>query len=171
MFKNILLSMTLMLAANTFINGQKIALVDVNLVLEEMSEYKDAKLQIDNLSAQWRQEISESMDEVKSMYNKYQAEQVLLSDEQRKVKEDAIVEKENYVREMQRRRFGPEGDLFLKRQELVAPIQDKVFIAIESYASEKGIDLILDKSGSTGLLFANPEYDKTMDIKKRLGIK
>jgi outer membrane protein len=171
MFKNIILSMVLMLIVSPFVQAQKIALVDVNMVLEEMTEYADAKTQIDNLAAEWRQEISESMDEVKSMYNKYQAEQVLLSDEQRKVKEDAIVDKENYVRELQRRRFGPEGDLFLKRQELVSPIQDKVFVAIESYAGEKGYDLILDKSGSTGLLFANPEYDKTVDIKKRLGIK
>ncbi len=152
-------------------NSQKIALVDINSVLESMTDYKAAQQQIDDLSADWRQEISEQMDEVKSLYNKYQAEQVLLSDEQRKEREDAIIEKENYVRELQRQRFGPEGDLFLKRQELINPIQDKVFVAIEAYASEKGYDLIFDKNGSAGLIFANPEFDKTADLKKRLGLK
>ena len=102
------------------------------------------------------------------MYNKYQAQQVLLSEEAQKQKEDEIVSKEAEVRELQRRRFGPEGDLFLKRQELVAPIQEKVFGAIDDFATDRGYDIIFDKGGSTGLLFANEEYDKTEDIKKRL---
>nr|HRD09052.1 OmpH family outer membrane protein [Saprospiraceae bacterium] len=77
--------------------------------------------------------------------------------------------KETEVREMNKRRFGPEGDLFKRRQQLVAPIQDKVFAAIENYAAEKGYDLIFDKAGSAGLLFVKPEFDKTEDIKKRVG--
>ena len=75
------------------------------------------------------------------------------------------------MRELQKAKFGPEGALFKKRQEMVAPIQDKVFAAIESYAAEKGFDIIFDKGGATGLLFANAEYDKTADLKKRLSIK
>ena len=98
------------------------------------------------------------------MYNKYQAEQVLLSDEVRKQREEEIMVAEGAVREMQKKRFGPEGDLFNKRQELVSPIQDKVYSAIEDFASDRGYDLIFDKGGATGLLFVTDEYDKTADV-------
>ena len=151
--------------------GQKIAIIDINDVLSNMSEYKAAQTELDQISATWRQEIAIEFDKVKSLYNKFQAEQVLLSADEKATKENEIVKKEAEVREMQKRKFGPEGELFTKRQEMVAPIQDKVFASIESYAAEKGLDLIFDKSGSTGLLFSNPEYDKTGDIKKKLGIK
>ncbi|MBK8623325.1 MAG: OmpH family outer membrane protein [Saprospiraceae bacterium] len=151
--------------------GQKIAIIDINDVLSNMPEYKAAQTELDQISATWRQEIAVEFDKVKSLYNKFQAEQVLLSADEKAIKENDIVKKEAEVREMQKRKFGPEGELFTKRQEMVAPIQDKVFATIESYAAEKGLDLIFDKSGSTGLLFSNPEFDKTGDIKKKLGIK
>lgn len=152
-------------------NAQKIAVVDINEVLSSLPEYKDAQDQLDKTAAQWRQEISLEFDKIKSMYNKFQAEQVLLSAEDKTLREDEIIKKEASVREMQKAKFGPEGALFQKRQEMVAPIQDKVFAAIESYAAEKGFDIIFDKGGATGLLFTNAEYDKTTDLKKRLGIK
>ena len=154
----------------TSIDAQKIALVDINEVLENLPEYKAAQSQIDEIASEWRQEIAQAYDEIKSMYNKYQAQQVLLSEEAQKEKENEIIAKEDQVRELQKRRFGPDGDLFLKRQELVSPIQEKVFSAIDDFAADRGYDIILDKGGSTGLLFANEEYDKTEDIKKRLRI-
>jgi outer membrane protein len=86
-------------------------------------------------------------------------------------KENEIIEKEEQVRNLQRQRFGPEGDLFRKRQELVAPVQEKVFGAIEDFAADRGYDLIFDKNGSTGILFTSDNFDKTADLKKRLGIK
>lgn len=164
------LSFLVLISAMT-IQAQKIAIIDINDILSNMPEYKAAQSELDQISATWRQEIAVEFDKVKSMYNKFQAEQVLLSNEEKIKKEEEIVKKEADVREMQKRKFGPEGELFSKRQEMVAPIQDKVFAAIESYAAEKGLDMIFDKSGSTGLLFSNPEYDKTSDLKKRLGIK
>lgn len=151
--------------------AQKIALVDVNELLEQLPDYQNAQREIDKVSAAWRQEISQEMDEIKSMYNKYQAEQVLLSDEIKKEREDEIMTKESAVREMQKRRFGPEGDLFRKRQEVIAPVQDKVFAAIEDFASDRGYDIILDKGGSAGILFANDDFDKTEEIKRRLGLR
>jgi outer membrane protein len=166
------LFLTLFVLLNTFsADAQKIAIIDINDVLSKMPEYKAAQTELDQISATWRQEIAIEFDKVKSMYNKFQAEQVLLSNDEKVKKEEEIVKKEAEVREIQKKKFGPEGELFSKRQEMVAPIQDKVFTAIESYAAEKGLDLIFDKSGSTGLLFSNPDYDKTGDIKKRLGIK
>lgn len=151
------------------VNAQKIAIVDVAFLLENLEEYNTAEKEIDRVSAQWRKEISIELDEVKSLYNKYQAEQVLLSSEIRTEREQEIVNKENEVRELQKRRFGPEGDLFNKRQELISPIQDKVFAAIEEFADDRGYDIIFDKGSATGLLFANDDYDKTSEIQRRLG--
>lgn len=150
--------------------AQRIAIVDINDVLTSFVDYQAAEKEIDKLSAEWSQEVAQELDKVKSMYNKYQAEQVLLSPDQKKEREGEIITAEEDVQKLQRKRFGPEGDLFLKRQELIAPIQDKVFAAIEDFAADRGYDVIFDKSGSAGLLFVTDEFDKTKDVKKRLGI-
>lgn len=152
------------------LQAQKIAVVDVALILESSTDYKNAEKEIDRLSSEWRQEISLQLDDVKSLYNKYQAEQVLLGDDIRAEREKEIMDKEAAVRELQKRRFGPEGDLFSKRQELVSPVQDKVFAAIEDFAGDRGYDIILDKGSATGLLFASENYDKTEEVKRRLGL-
>lgn len=171
MIKKLMTVIVLLSVLTVTIQAQRIAIVDINNVLTSFEDYKAAEMEIDKLSAEWNQEIAQEYDKIKSMYNKYQAEQVLLSPEQKTEREEEIVMKESEVRELQRKRFGPEGDLFLKRQELVAPIQDKVYSAIEDFAADRGYDVIFDKSGSAGLLFVTDEYDKTADIKKRLGIK
>lgn len=144
--------------------AQKIAVVDINLVLQSIPEYQKAQDELDKLAAKWRQDISQEQDVIKGMYNKYQAEQVLLSDETKKQREEEIMNKEKQVRDMQKDKFGPEGALFKKRQELVKPIQERVYAAIETYANDKGYDFIFDKGGAAGLLFANARYDKTTDL-------
>lgn len=149
-------------------SAQRICYVDVNKVLESIQEYQDAQTELDRQAKQWRQEIAQEYDVIKGMYNRYQAEQVLMSDEARKVKEDEIMNKEKEVRDMQKEKFGPEGELFKRRQSLVRPIQDKVYAAIEAYAQERGYDFIFDRSGSSGMIFTNPEFDKTEDILKDL---
>jgi outer membrane protein len=149
-------------------NAQRIAYVDVNTVLESIKEYQSAQAELDNIANRWRQEIAQEYDKIKGMYNRYQAEQVLLSDDARRTREDEIMEKEKEVRELQRVKFGPEGELFKRRQDLVRPIQDKVYAAIEEYANERGYDFIFDKSGSSGIIFYSPQYDKTEDILKKL---
>jgi outer membrane protein len=148
--------------------AQRIAYVDVNLILENIQEYQDAQKELDRIAAGWRQDIAQEYDQIKAMYNRYQAEQVLLSDEARKQKEDEIMTKEQQVREMQKEKFGPEGELFKKRKELVQPIQDKVYEAIEAYANNRGYDFIFDKGGAAGILFANPRYDVTSDVLESL---
>lgn len=162
--------LTLAIAAlvTVFAFGQRIAIVDVTSLLEGMSEYSAAQSDIDKISAEWRQDIASDYDKIKSLYNKYQAEQVLLSDDARQSRENEIMDYEQAVREKQKQRFGAEGDLFRKRQELVRPIQDKVFAAIDDYAQDRGYDLIFDKAGSAGLLFATDEFDKTEDIRRKL---
>lgn len=164
MIKKILLSATTMMFLTLSLSAQKIAIIDVNQVLNALPEYKQAQDELDKIALKWRGEIAQQQDVIKGMYNKYQAEQVLMNDEARKKREDEIMGKEKEAREAQRVKFGPEGELFRKRQELVKPIQDKVYTAIEKFANEKGYDLILDKSSSAGLIFANATYDKTQNI-------
>jgi outer membrane protein len=163
-FSTLLLSLSILFAAQ----AQKIAVVDITEVLENMPDYQKAQEQLDKVATQWRQEIAVEQDKVKALYSKFQAEQVLLSEEMKRQREEEITNKEKEVREMQRQKFGPEGALFKKREELVKPIQDKVYDAISSYASNRGFDFIFDKGAAAGLLFSNPSFDKTADIKAAL---
>lgn len=171
MIKKILLLTALILTLNMSMTAQRIAIIDVGSILSDMTDYQVAQQEVDKIAAAWRQEIGVEYDKIKSLYNKYQAEQVLLSEEAKAEKEAEIMEAEKMVREMQKQKFGPEGDLFQKRQELVQPIQEKVFAAIEEYASDRGYDIIFDKAGSAGILFTSDEYDKTGEVKRKLGLK
>lgn len=150
------------------VTAQRIASVDVALILEKLPEYQEAQAALDQQAATWKREIDEEYDKIKQAYNKFQADQVLLSPEQKKAREDEIIAMEQAARQQQRKRFGPEGDLFQKRQQLVRPIQDRVYEAIESYANDRGYDFIFDASGSAGIIFNNQQYDKTDDILRRL---
>ena len=153
------------------VQAQRTAIVDITAVLENLDEYKKAQSSLDKTAAKWKQDIAQEYDKIKGLYNKYQAESVLMSDDMRSQKEQEIVDAEKRVREMQKSKFGPDGALFKKRQELVQPIQNKVYNAIAEYADEKGYDFIFDKSSSTGIIFSNPKFDKTEDIKSKLGVK
>jgi outer membrane protein len=167
-FKNtfLVLVVTMMFALTA--NAQRIATVDINLILEQLETYQTAQKQLDETAAKWQRQISEEYDKIKGMYSRYQAESVLMSEEVKRQKEEEIMNKEKEVREMQKNKFGPEGELFKKRQELVRPIQDQVYKAIEEYANTKGFDFIFDKGGSTGIIFANAKFDKTEDILKEI---
>ena len=170
-FSQLLSSLFLTTVFAVSLNAQKIAVIDINAVLSELPEYITAQQELDKLAAEWNQEIAQEYDKIKSLYNKYQAEQVLLSEEVRGQREEEIMQKEREVRALQKRRFGNEGELFLKRREIVNPIQDKVFAAIETFALDRGYDLVLDKAGSAGVLFVGEEFDKTDLIRRRLGIR
>jgi outer membrane protein len=149
--------------------AQRFCYVDANKVLERVPEYKTAQDQLDQTAEKWKQDVAAEYAKVDEMYRKYQADEVLLDATARKQREDEITAKEKNVRDLQKQKFGPEGALNKKRQELVKPIQDKVYAAIEQYASEKGYEFIFDKASMTGMLFANPKQDKTDDIVKKLG--
>ncbi|MFT4534474.1 MAG: outer membrane protein [Saprospiraceae bacterium] len=171
MIKRLFTALSMVMLLSLSASAQRIAIVDINEVLGSFADYQAAEKEIDKAAALWRQEIAQEYDQIKAMYNKYQAEQVLLNEDQKTQREDEIMAAETTVRETQKKRFGPEGDLFNKRQEMVSPIQDKVYSAIEDFAADRGYDLIFDKGGAAGLLFVTEEYDKTEDVKKRLGIK
>ena len=149
-------------------SAQRVAVVDIQAILESLDDYQNAQKELDRIAAEWRQEIAQDLDKVTTMYNKFQAEQVLLSAEQKKTKEDEIMEAEKQVRQLQKDRFGPEGTLFQRRQDLIRPIQDRVYGAIEDYAEERGYDFIFDKGGTGGLIYSSAEYDKTSDLIRKL---
>lgn len=168
MIKKVFSTVLFALALTTLATAQRIAYVDVTDILESLPDYQKAQEQLDKVATQWRQEIAQEQDKVKGMYSKFQAEQVLLSEEMKKTREEEILAKEKEVREMQRQKFGPEGSLFKKREELVKPIQDKVYTAIQKFAEDKGFEYVFDKGSSSGMLYADKKNDKTEDIKNLL---
>ena len=151
--------------------SQKYAIIDTRYILDKMPEYKEAQKQLDNIAAGWQKEIDAKQAELDKMYKDYDAEQVMLTEELRKKREDQLFNKEKDLRELQRKRFGFEGDLFKKRQELIKPIQDKVYNAVQKMAVSRGYDFVLDKSEGITIIFADPKLDKSEDVLKDLGVK
>ena len=151
--------------------AQHIAIVDTKYILGKLPEYKEAQKQLDQTSLQWQKEIDDKQATLDKMYKDYDAEQVMLSDDLKKKRQDELFNKEKEVRDLQRKRFGFEGDLFKKRQELVKPIQDKVYNAIQQLAVNRIYDIILDKSEGITVIFADPKLDMSEAVLRSLGIK
>jgi len=165
----ILLSVSVLLSV--FVFAQRYAVVDSKYILDKMPEYKEAQEKLNEFSFQWQKEIDTRQAALDKMYKDYEAEQVMLSPELRKKREDEIFVREKEVRDLQRQRFGFEGDLFRKRQELVKPVQDKVYNAIQKIATARLYDFILDKSEGITVIFADPKLDRSEDVLKELGVK
>ena len=152
-------------------NAQRFAYVDSDYILERIPEYQSAQEQLDQLSLSWQEEIEQLYSEIDQLYKKYQADQILLTQDMKMNRENEIINKEKEAKELQRQHFGPEGDLYTKREELVKPVQDKIYNAIQDLALEKRYDVILDKSSELIMLYANEDLDKSDDILKMLGHK
>jgi outer membrane protein len=135
-----------------------------------MPDYKKAQEQLDQLAEGWRKEIDDKYKEIEKLYKTYQAEQVLLTEEMKLQKQKEIEDKEKAARELQKQKFGYEGEMFRKKQELIKPIQDKVYKEIHKMATEKAYDFVFDKSSGLSMLFATPKYDRSDDILKAMGI-
>jgi outer membrane protein len=144
--------------------------VDSRYILENLSEYKEAQKRLDEISVQWQQEIDAKFAEIDRLYKSYQAEQVMLTEDMKQRRQNDIVDKERQAKELQRKRFGQEGDLFKKRQELVKPSQDKVYNAIQKLAVAKSYDLIFDKSAGVTIFYSDPKLDKSLELLKDLGV-
>lgn len=169
--QKIFIAVCLFLAVSTAANAQRYAIIDTKYILDKMPDYKDAQTALDAFSTQWQKEIDQKQAELDRMYRNFEAEQVMLSDELKKKREDELFMREKEVRDLQRQRFGFEGDLFKKRQELVKPIQDKVYTAIQKVAVNRQYDFILDKSEGITVIFADPKLDRSEDVLKELGVK
>jgi outer membrane protein len=170
MKKYLLLSFLLLAGMSTF--AQKFAYVDSEYILKHLPEYKSAQTQMDALAQQWQKQADNNFAELDKMYNAYQADQVLLTDDMRKRRENEIIEKEKAAKEFQRVKFGPDGDLFQSRVKLLKPIQEKVSKTIADYAKGKMLDFVFDKSSeATMMIYSNTSYDISNDVITRLGFK
>ena len=171
MIKKLLLSV--LFAAIIFFttSAQRYAVIDSKYILEKLPEYKTAQTKLDQFSEQWQEEIDTKSAALDKMYKDYDAEQVMLSDELKKKREDELFNREKELRDLQKKRFGYEGDIFKKRQELIKPVQDKVYNAVQKLAVAKLYDFILDKSEGITVIFADPKLEKSDDVLKELGVK
>jgi len=167
--KKILIATLLFSAFSVAAIAQKYAYVSTGYILDNIPEYADAQAQLDDLSVQWQKEIEAKFAEIDKMYRSFQNESVLLPDDMKKKREDDIIKKEKEAKDLQKKRFGSDGDLFKKRQELVKPIQEKVYSAIEEIANSENYALIFDKTGSTTLIYTNAKYDISEQVLDKLG--
>jgi outer membrane protein len=151
--------------------AQRYAVIDSKYILGKIPDYKDAQKKLDDFSQTWQQELDQKQAEVDKMFKDFDAEQVMLPDNLKKKREDELYNKEKELRDLQRKRFGFEGDLFRKRQELIKPIQDKVYNAVQKLATDKQYDFILDKSEGITIIFADPKLDKSDDVLRNMGVK
>jgi outer membrane protein len=150
--------------------AQKFAYVDTEYILSLLPDYKSAQKKLNEIAEQWQKEVDGKYEGIDKMYKEYQAEKILLSPEQQKVREDEIISKEKEAKKFQQDKFGYEGELFKKRQELVKPIQDKVFETIQKIAKDDALDFIFDKSSDMTMLFSNAKYDKSDNVLTALGV-
>lgn len=150
-------------------HAQKSAFVNTQYILKNIPEYTDAQDVLNSLSKKWQAEITAKHNEVSEMYKKYEAEAVLLPADVKKKREDEIVKKDNAVKALQKQYFGPGGELFKKREELIKPIQEKVYNAIETVSTTENIAFVFDKAGSPTLLYGNPKYDISDAVLEELG--
>jgi len=169
--KKLALSILLVLSGTLAAVAQKYCIIDSKYILERVPDYKNAQDKLDALSKAWQTEVDNRMADVDRLYKSYQAERAMLSDEVRKKREDEIVTKEKAAKDLQKKYFGYEGDLFKKRQELVKPVQDRVYNAVQKMTQQKGYDIVLDKAGGVTLFYADPKLDRSDDVLKLLGVK
>jgi outer membrane protein len=153
------------------IQAQKYAIIDTRYILDKIPAYAQAQKQLDDIAADWQKDIEARQTSLDKMYKDYDAEQVMLSEDLKKKREDQLFVKEKELRDLQRQRFGFEGDLFKKRQELIKPIQDRVYNAVQKISVARGYDFVLDKSEGITIIFADPKLDKSEDVLKELGVR
>ena len=158
-----------LLAMTLCAKAQKCALVDMDYVMSAIPAYETANEQLSQLSSKWQKEVEALLIEAQTMYKNYQTELPLLSDEMKKKYEEDIVAKEKEAEELKRKYFGPEGELFKKRESLVKPIQDEIYNAIQELCNTEGYQMILDKASSSNLIYAAPKLDVSDDLLEKLG--
>ena len=149
--------------------GQKIVYVDSEYIMNNIPEYADAQSELEALSTNWQKEVKAAFDKVDEMYKKYQTEKLLLSEDQKQAREQAIINKEQEAKNLQMQYFGAEGQLFQKRTELVQPIQEKIYTAMQEIAQQKNYSFVLDLASGTSILYASDKNDISDDVLDQLG--
>lgn len=169
-FQKLILTLALVLMIPMVNYAQKFAYVDTEYILSLLPDYKSAQKKLNEIAEAWQKEVDGKYEAIDKMYKEYQAEKILLTAEQQKQREEEIITKEKEAKKFQQDKFGYEGELFKKRQELVKPIQDKVFEAIQKIAKDDALDFIFDKSSDMTMLFSNAKYDKSDNVLTALGV-
>ena len=150
-------------------NAQKFALVDMEYIMKNIPQYEMANEQLNQLSQRWQKEVEAKGKEAETMYQTYLADKVFLTEDQIKKREEAIVEKEKEATELRYKYFGPEGELYQKRQTLLKPIQDDIYNAIKKVAQERGLQAVMDRASSSDIIYASPQIDISNDVLNKLG--
>ena len=158
-----------MFASAVSMQAQKFALVDMDYIFKNIPAYERANDQLSQVSKKWQAEVDALTTEAQTMYKNYQNEVVFLSKEQKKAKQDAIMEKEKQASDLKRKYFGPDGELFKKRTALMTPIQDEVYNAIKDVAEFRGYQLVLDRASDAGIIFGSPKIDISDEVLRKLG--
>jgi outer membrane protein len=153
-----------------FVNAQRFGYIDTDFVLKKMPEYQKAQEEINQLSEAWEKEIQDNAKKIEGMYSAFQAEQVLLTDEMRKERTQAIQKKEAELKDYQKKVFGFGGLFFLKKQELIKPIQDKVWDAVDKVCKQNNLAIMFDKAGELVMIYTDPRYDYTDFVLDELGL-
>ncbi|MFZ0472769.1 MAG: OmpH family outer membrane protein [Bacteroidales bacterium] len=169
--RKIIVLTVLMFAVTLSGTAQKFAFVDSEYIRNNIPAFTAAQQQLDKLSEGWEKEVANGYAAVEQMYKDYQAEVVLLSQDQKKKREEAIIAKEKEIKDLQNTYFGMEGELYKKREELVKPIQDEILKAIKEMSVEGSYAVIFDTSAGSNILFANPRYDLSDQVLQKLGYK
>jgi len=159
-----------LLLSSAFANAQKFGYIDTEFIMGKVPEYAKAQEELNKLSAKWQTEVEEKYAHVKKLKDEFQAEEILLTEDLRKERLDTIAKHEKEAKELQRKNFGPEGLVFLKKQELAKPVQDKVYTAIEKVAKKKALQVIFDKSSDLVMLYTDPKHDYTDFVLDELGL-
>lgn len=167
--KKLIISLCLLAGITFGTNAQKFAMVDMEYIMKNIPSYETANDQVTQISKKWQSEVDIQMQEVQKMYKNYQTELVFLSDDMKTKREEEIVTKEKTAQELKRKYFGPEGELFKKRQSLMKPIQDEVYNAIQEICKEKDIELVFDKSSAMSVIFTSPKLDISDTVLQKLG--
>ena len=161
--------MAMMALCSLVASAQKFALVDMDYILKNIPAYERANEQLNQVSKKWQAEVEALTTEAQTMYKNYQNEVVFLSQEQKKARQDAIVEKEKQAAELKKKYFGPEGELFKKRTSLMSPIQEEIYNAVKDISDLRGYQLILDRASDAGIIFASPKVDISDEVLQKLG--
>lgn len=167
--KKLIFTLMLCMAGALGASAQKFALVDMEYILRNVPAYEMANEQLNQVSLRWEKEVTELSKESETMYKNYQSERVFLTEEQRKKREEDLVAKEKEVADLKYKYFGPEGELYKKRQSLMKPIQEEVYNAVKKMAEEKGYQAIFDRASSQSIVFASPRIDVSNDVLAKLG--
>ena len=161
--------MMVLFASAVSMQAQKFALVDMEYILRNIPAYERANEQLSQVSKQWQAEVDAITTEAQTLYKNYQNEVVFLSKEQKKAKQDAIVEKEKAAADLKKKYFGPEGELYKKRTALMTPIQEEIYNAVKDIADLRGYQLILDRASDTRIIFGSPKIDISSEVLRKLG--